>query len=270
MALRNTLLIAALVAGVAIIVFMYVRRGMSDLQGQIDDIETVLAAMPPELTSGQLASLPPGWSQPQPHPSQLTGGAQLQPAMPTPPLAEPVSVPVQEEGGAWVPDEALEAGEPGIGPADGLPEYSLDDEFGIATLSEPGVYESGVVQLTVHPAGSELSGNEIEVIDLAASGAGEAVESPATTITDADLEAETEVGEEAEAEVVRDDDAEDDRAASPEPPESPPVGDEFDRLTLPELKARLKATQPGMTGIARMKRAEVLDRLRSIPEEAAN
>ena len=46
----------------------------------------------------------------------------------------------------------------------------------------------------------------------------------------------------------------------------PQAGDEFDILTLPELKARLKATQPHVKAIGRMKRAEVLDRLRSNPE----
>ncbi len=257
MALRNTLLIAALVAGVAIIVLMYVRRGMGDLQGQIDDIETVLAAMPPELTSGQLASRPPEWNQPQMMPTQPY------PAVPTPvPRAEPASNSALQEGGdgVWVPDDALE--EPEVLATDGMPEYSLTDEFGVATLSEPGVYESGVVQLTVHPAGSDVAGDEIEEVEL--DWPETAVESPATTITDADVE------------VIRDDDEEealpeeDVGAVSPEPPESPSIGDEFDRLTLPELKARLKATQPSMTGIARMKRAEVLDRLRSMPEAAAN
>jgi len=250
MALRNTLLIAALIAGLAIIVMIYVRRGFGDLQGQIDDIETVLAAMPPELTSGQLTALPAAWSQP-----------------PTTTLVHQPSAPEYSQTGgqvlddgddeAWMPDEEYEPYEdPTAESAGDMPEYSLTDEFGVATLSEPGVYESGVVQLTVHPAGAELASDDmVEVID---------VESPAAQPG----EQETELPEAVHAgdlEIENVDIKE--IAPSPEPPRT---GDELNMLTLPELKARLKAIQPDMRGIARMKRAEVLDRLRSVPVEEAN
>jgi len=271
MALRNALLIAALVTGIAIIAMMYVRRGLCDIQGQIDAIETVLAEMPPELTSGE---------------QDWAGGSGTYPA----PVAADASFGSEASGGGaaggdgevgglgdggdaggdggdatFAPDEALEytitsADDAAAAPhglrMEDITEYLVDDEFGVATLSEPGVYESGVVQIDVLPAGQEQKGSIVEVIDL----------------TDNE-------GEDAEAEHDTDgvdggDEDSEDAAASPEVPDAlapppPPPGDEFDILTLPELKARLKATQPGTRGIARMKRAEVLSQLRAMPGESS-
>lgn len=255
---RNSLLIGALIAGVAIIVVMYVRRGMSDLQGQIDDIETVLAAMPPALTSGQFNLA-----------SEYSGA---QPAGPMA-VAEPqyaAEAPSYDMDGGFAQefDESIEGSEGD--------EYSLDDtNVGVANLVEPGVYQSGVVELHVTAADEgmpEMSYAAIEEIDETVSVNPGAIDGPIVDngpSDDSDKE---------EGEVSADNDAvnaviedaieyEEDTTAevSSEQVEASPVGDEFDILTLPELKARLKATQPEAKGIARMKRAEVLDRLRSAP-----
>jgi hypothetical protein len=254
MAIRGSAIavgIAMLIA-VVFIGMMYVRRVFVDLQGQIDDIETVLAAMPPELTSGQpLAYPPPLAAAPQQY-SQEDDGMQ-----------EGGGVGV---GGEFVPDEELEGEDAGedyrgseaeepIQTYDAMPEYSIDD-IGVATLSEPGIYEAGVVQLTVLPAGNE---HAIEVEELG--GGDESV-------------TEEESGGEGGDEGDGDEAGDAEMALSPEPVEeredSPVAGDEFDMLTLPELKARLKGVQPDTRGIARMKRAEVLDRLRSMPTEETN
>ena len=163
-------------------------------------------------------------------------------------------------------------------------EYSLDESnLGVASLVEPGVYQSGVVELTVladadgdegdqstHTVIEEVADDEEleaptdgsdneeadDITDAAVSAVLEATAenlAPASTSASTDLTPLADVGEEA---VV-------DNESQP--------GDEFDILTLPELKARLKATQPHVKAIGRMKRAEVLDRLRSNPEvEDAN
>lgn len=245
MALRNTLLLAAIVIGVAVLTVMYVRRGLSDLQGQIDDIETVLSeTLPPELTSGQHAWQGGG---------EQTLGGPGDPAAPSLPAAPEYYAPGDSDP-AFVPDESLEDVPPlgsisAIGVPEGgeigldedqhhIPEYSLSDEFGVATLSEPGVYESGVVQISVLPTGEDAAAD-----------------------TDED-----ELSDGTEAAEASGDDGEGDDDDT-ESPDSPPPSDEFDRLTLPQLKARLKATQPELRGIARMKRAQVLEQLRSATVE---
>ena len=249
MGLRNTILISALVAGLAVVVILYIRRGFNDLQGQIDDIETMLAGMPPELTSGQ--------------PGEYAGPGAYPHAQPP---GSPGSTAVQLGGGDpdFSPDETLEEvdendyedytteGDYGLEGLDGgVLEYSLPHQemASIATLSEPGVYETGVAQITVLPAGADQVGADIEGI--------EEIEDDTVAPSEAeDAEDVEEVQDSAELE-----------ESSHEGSPSPPPGDEFDVLTLPQLKARLKAIQPDMRGIARMKRAEVLDRLRSLPIE---
>ena len=265
---RNSLLIGALIAAVAILVLMYIRRGLSDLQGQIDDIETVLAAMPPALTSGQFNTAS-AFINPM-----MDGGA----VAPQGAGADAGPVPASSENDSYAMSEQEEEEDleydnymPQVPAAD---EYSLDDSnLGVASLVEPGVYQSGVVELTVladtdgdagvastHAVIEDVTdeveldaptdGSDNEEGDDAAVSAvleattAESVATPALT----DLTPLAEVGEEANLE-----------------PQSQ-AGDEFDILTLPELKARLKATQPHVKAIGRMKRAEVLDRLRSNPE----
>ena len=275
---RNSLLIGALIAAVAILVLMYIRRGLSDLQGQIDDIETVLAAMPPALTSGQFNAAS-AFINPV-----MEGGA----VAPQGASIDAGALQAPTENGSYAISEQEEEEEleydnymPQVPAAD---EYSLDESnLGVASLVEPGVYQSGVVELTVltdadgeegvqstHTVIEEVADDEQleaptdgsdneeadDITDAAVSAVLEATAenlAPASTTAPTDLTPLADVGEEA---VVGN--------------ESQP-GDEFDILTLPELKARLKATQPHVKAIGRMKRAEVLDRLRSNPEvEDAN
>lgn len=267
---RNSLLIGALIAAVAILVLMYIRRGLSDLQGQIDDIETVLAAMPPALTSGQFNAAN-AFINPM-----MDGGAVDVAPQGAGADAGPVPASSQNDSYAMSEQEEEEDLEydnymPQVPAAD---EYSLDESnLGVASLVEPGVYQSGVVELTVladtdaeagvastHAVIEDVTdeveldaptdGSDNEEGDDAAVSAvleattAESVATPALT----DPTPLAEVGEEANLEL------------------QPQAGDEFDILTLPELKARLKATQPHVKAIGRMKRAEVLDRLRSNPE----
>jgi hypothetical protein len=267
---RNSLLIGALIAAVAILVLVYIRRGLSDLQGQIDDIETVLAAMPPALTSGQF-NADNAFINPM-----MDGGAAAPHGAVADANAGHVQLSTENDSYAMSEQEDEEDLEydnymPQVPAAD---EYSLDESnLGVASLVEPGVYQSGVVELTVladndgdagvtsnHAVIEEVSdeveldsptdGSDNEEGDEAAISAvieattAESAAAPAPT----DLTPLADVGEEA---VV---------GAESE------AGDEFDILTLPELKARLKATQPQVKAIGRMKRAEVLDRLRSNPE----
>lgn len=274
---RNSLLIGALVAGVAILVLMYVRRGLSDLQGQIDDIETVLAAMPPALTSGQFSVTNAfvghnGGTEVPPVGGQLSSVGISQAGN------QPTYTPSEQEE----EEEEMEYDSPLLPTAhpDSIfptaPEYSLDDtNLGVASLVEPGIYQSGVVELTV------LTANE---------------GSPADSPTGATVEEVEEDGDYEEGPTERSDNEDTEEApdsaisaviAAAEAPEhgnqppatpladvsdmttvgnEPQTGDEFDILTLPELKARLKVTQPHVKAIGRMKRAEVLDRLRSSPE----
>ena len=267
MSYRNIILMGVLVLGVAIVVLLYVRRGFSDLQGQIDDIETMLASMPPALTSGAWAG---------------SGGGM--PAPPLDPLAsaqspEPATEYNLDDDGEGMDDddeqvETLIETE--------LPEYDLTgiEPMGIATLSEPGLYEAGGVQLEVTPvgagegseydAGFEVS--ELEpVTDIVQEGEevseDDALDLADAEVADADTEAEAEEGAEEGAEEEAEEEAEE--FAGPEEPEEPAAEeDEYSRLTLPELKARLKVVQPETKGLARLKRAEVLDRLRSGPVEA--
>ena len=274
---RNSLLIGALIAAVAILVLMYIRRGLSDLQGQIDDIETVLAAMPPALTSGQFNA-----ANAFINPVMDGGALAPQDATPIEPSSAHDSYVMSEEEEEeddleydnYMPQPQAQAPAPD--------EYSLDESnLGVASLVEPGIYQSGVVELTVlaetdgdtgiqstHTVIEEVAddsvldaptdGSDNEEADDATDGAVLAVleaTSPESAAAPAltDLTPLANVGEE---EVLG---------------EQPQVGDEFDILTLPELKARLKATQPHVKAIGRMKRAEVLDRLRSNPKvEDAN
>lgn len=271
---RNSLLIGALIAAVAILVLMYIRRGLSDLQGQIDDIETVLAAMPPALTSGQfnaanafinpmmdggaVAVAPQGAAA---NAGASAGASQLS--------AENESYAMSEQEG----EEDLEYDNymPQVPAAD---EYSLDESnLGVASLVEPGVYQSGVVELTVladtdAEAGVASTHAVIEdvtdEVELDAPTDGSDNEEADDAAVSAVLEATT--AESVTTPALTDPTplAEVSEEANLEP--QPQAGDEFDILTLPELKARLKATQPHVKAIGRMKRAEVLDRLRSNPE----
>jgi len=265
MGYRNIILIGALVLGIAIMVMMYVRQGFVDLQGQIDDIETVLASMPPALTSGAWAG--------------AAGGGIGAPTS-TPPAPQPSEPPTEyynldtdaEDDDALAgygeePDDEEERVETLI--ETDMPEFDLTgaEVTGIATLSEPGYYEAGGVQLEVTPIGSsedveydaDFEVSELE--PLAGVQEGEGVEGAAEDGADEIAEdgaEDVEGAEGVEAAEPTDDSAEE----LPEEESSPEV-DEFAQLTLPELKARLKVLQPETKGLARLKRAEVLDRLRS-------
>ncbi len=266
MGLRNTLLIGALIAGLMAIVILYVRRGFNDLQGQIDAIETMLASLPPELTSGD----PGEYSHPTAHPHPLASSAQ--------PVAGGGSIPDP----AFAPDEEPEGVDeneytdyndydatPHYADEPDIPEYTLSGGIeSVATLSEPGVYETGVTQITVLPAGAD---QDIE-LELGDSPVGDEHAENDHESERGEVEGEENDGADGveddgadDVEGYGDEPVEDDAESSPSPP--PPPGDEFNMLTLPQLKARLKAVQPDMRGIARMKRAEVLDRLRSLPVE---
>jgi len=272
---RNSLLIGALIAAVAILVLMYIRRGLSDLQGQIDDIETVLAAMPPALTSGQFHA-----ANAFINPVMDGGAVAPQDATPIEASSAHDSYVMSEEEEE---EDDLEYDNYMPQPhAPALDEYSLDESnLGVASLVEPGVYQSGVVELTVQAETNDDTG----------------IQSTHTVIeevaNDTDLDAPTDGSDNEEADDTTDgavsavlEATTVESAVAPEPTDLTPlanvgeeadmgsqsqVGDEFDILTLPELKARLKATQPDVKAIGRMKRAEVLDRLRSNPEvEDAN
>jgi hypothetical protein len=264
MGLRNTLLIGALIAGLMAIVILYVRRGFNDLQGQIDAIETMLASLPPELTSGDPLEYP----HPTSHLPPLASGGSLQPAAVGDDGPDPDFAPDEEPEGVDA-NEYTDYGDydatPHYADEPDIPEYTLSGGIeSVATLSEPGVYETGVTQITVLPAGADQD-MELEHSD-------DASEDERSEDDHASERGEDE-GEEADggADGVEDDGADGDGDEPVEDdaeslPPTPP-GDEFNILTLPQLKARLKAVQPDMRGIARMKRAEVLDRLRSLPVE---
>ena len=265
MGYRNIILIGALVLGIAIMVMMYVRQGFVDLQGQIDDIETVLASMPPALTSGAWAGAAGGG----------IGAPTSTPSAPQPsePPTEYYNLDTDAEdddalaGYGEEPDDEEERVETLI--ETDMPEFDLTgaEVTGIATLSEPGYYEAGGVQLEVTPIGSsedveydaDFEVSELE--PLAGVQEGEGVEGAAEDGADEIAEdgaEDVEGAEGVEAAEPTDDSAEE----LPEEESSPEV-DEFAQLTLPELKARLKVLQPETKGLARLKRAEVLDRLRS-------
>ena len=267
---RNSLLIGALIAAVAILVLVYIRRGLSDLQGQIDDIETVLAAMPPALTSGQFNTAN-AFINPM-----MDGGA----AAPHDAVADAnaghVQLSTENDSYAMSEQEDEEDLEydnymPQVPAAD---EYSLDESnLGVASLVEPGVYQSGVVELTVladNDGETGVTSNHAVIEEVS-----DEVELDAPTDG-----SDNEEGDEAAISAVIEATTTE-SAAAPAPTDLTPLadvgeeavvgaesqaGDEFDVLTLPELKARLKATQPQVKAIGRMKRAEVLDRLRSNPE----
>lgn len=280
---RNSLLIGALVAGVAILVLMYVRRGLSDLQGQIDDIETVLAAMPPALTSGQFSMANAFVGQ-----GGGAGAAELGGQLPTGTVVPTgqelgaISQPGYAQSEQEEEEEEMEYDSALLSTAhpDSIfppaPEYSLDDtNLGVASLVEPGIYQSGVVELTVltddggnagnatsrltveevdeesDPVDAPTDGSDNEDAEDAPGSAVGAILEAAATLDLAAQPATTPLAEVGEVAAAGDE---------------PRPGDEFDILTLPELKARLKATQPLVKAIGRMKRAEVLDRLRSNPE----
>ena len=279
---RNSLLIGALVAGVAILVLMYVRRGLSDLQGQIDDIETVLAAMPPALTSGQFnmanAFVGQGGGAGA---AELGGQLPSGTVVPTGQELGQINQPGYAQSEQEEEEEELEydnymPSAQGDGSFKDATEYSLDDtNLGVASLVEPGIYQSGVVELTVLTddggnAGNATSRLTVEEVDEES----DPVDAPTDGSDNEDAEDApgSAVGAILEAAATLD------IAAQPATPplaeagevaaagDEPRPGDEFDILTLPELKARLKATQPLVKAIGRMKRAEVLDRLRSNPE----
>jgi len=275
MGYRNIILIGALVLGIAIVVLMYVRRGFNDIQEQIDAIETVLAGMPPTLTSGAWAGAAQG------------GGA------PVPPPAAPV--PTEEEPAEYYNlDEDVEDNDEEelietLIDTD-MSEYDLsgNETTGIATLSEPGYYEAGGMYLTVTPVGSgeedehdtRFVVSELEPLtgmlppsmqeedeDGLGLGAVSTTESDGESDGDAEADTEDNVASEEEAGVGADTTEAvgvvmDDTAVKSADEEADEV-DEFAQMTLPELKARLKVLQPETKGLARLKRAEVLDRLRS-------
>lgn len=264
MGYRNIILVGALVLGIAIMVMMYVRRGFVDLQGQIDDIETVLASMPPALTSGAWAGAAgggigaPASTPPAPQASEQPPAEyyNLEDDPEGEELAGYEDVPYDDEDEEERVETLSETG---------MPEFDLSgaEVTGIATLSEPGFYEAGGMQLEVTPVGFEVS----ELEPLAGVSAGvqeeevsEVVDAGAAAEPEAEAEEET-----TEATAPADEDAD----ALPEEEPSPEI-DEFAQLTLPELKARLKVVQPETKGLARLKRAEVLDRLRSIASVEAD
>lgn len=272
MGYRNIILIGALVLGIAIMVMMYVRRGFIDLQEQIDAIETVLASMPPALTSGAWAGAAQG------------GGA------PIPPPAAPV--PTEEEPVDYYNlDEDVDDGDEDDERIETLietdmPEYDLSgsETTGIATLSEPGYYEAGGIHLTITPVGSgedpendtRFEVSELEPLAGVLSpstqkedGGELGSEAMSTPEFDDDTKADAEDNVDIKTEAGVDADtnqavnvAIDDTAVETADEEASEV-DEFAQMTLPELKARLKIVQPETKGLARLKRAEVVDRLRS-------
>lgn len=275
---RNIILVGALVLGIAVVVMMYVRRGFIDLQEQIDAIETVLASMPPSLTSGTWAGAA-GGGVVAPPPSTV---------MPTEEPTEHHNLDDDIDDGAMngfdeesdneEDDEHIET----MIETD-MPEYDLSgtETTGIATLSEPGYYEAGGIQLTVTPMDdTEESENdpEFEVSELEPL-AGvlshdmqeEEDESGASKMSTPATESDAEMGVDADVETNPNVDADmfeagrdgADETAKDSSNEVVPEADEYAQMTLPELKARLKAVQPETKGLARLKRAEVLDRLRS-------
>jgi hypothetical protein len=270
MGLRNTLIVGALFVGLVAIIILYVRRGFNDLQGQIDAIETMLASLPPELTSGD----PSEYAHPTYHPPPLASSVQLV-AGGGEDAPDPAFAPDEEPEGVDENDYTDYGDYDATRDYDATPHYADETEIpeydlyggsaGVATLSEPGVYETGVTQITVLPAGAD---QDIE-LELGDSPDGD--EDPEDEHESERGEDEGEENDGADgiegdgADGDGDEPVEDDAESSALPP--PPPGDELNMLTLPQLKARLKAVQPDMRGIARMKRAEVLDRLRSLPVE---
>lgn len=260
MGYRNIILVGALILGIAIMVMMYVRRGFVDLQGQIDDIETVLASMPPALTSGAWAG--------------AAGGGIGVPSS-TPPAPQPSEPPAEYYNLEEDPEDDGLAGYEDVLYDDedeeervetisdtGMPEFDLSgaEVTGIATLSEPGLYEAGGVQLEVTPVDFEVS--ELEPLAGVSAGVQEEEEGDDDDDDGAEPEAEAPEDETTGRDVTAEP-AEEDADELPEEEPSPEL-DEFAQLTLPELKARLKVLQPETKGLARLKRAEVMDRLRSI------
>lgn len=254
MGYRNIILVGALVLGIAIMVMMYVRRGFVDLQGQIDDIETVLASMPPALTSGAWAG---------------AAGGGIETPSSTPPAPQPSEPPAEyynleedpDDDGLAEYDEDDEDEEERVEtlPDTGIPEFDLSgaEVTGIATLSEPGFYEAGGVQLEVTPVGFEVS--ELEPL----AGVSASVQEEEDEGASASAKPEAEAAEEETAGAVITIEPAEENADELSEEEPSLEVDEFAQLTLPELKARLKVLQPETKGLARLKRAEVLDRLRS-------
>ena len=281
MSYRNLILMGALVLGIAIMVIMYVRRGFVDLQGQIDDIETVLASMPPALTSG-------AWSG--------TAGEGIGASLSTPPTLQPSESPTKYynldediegnkmdgygEGSDNDDDEEEEEEEERVETLieNEMPLFDLSgaEVTGIATLSEPGYYEAGGMQLEVIPIGAgegddydinfELS--ELEPLaGVQEGGKGEDVDEvvavdpkPEAKVVEKAVNADEPVDKDIEELHDEDSSLEIDESSELDESSEP---DEFSQLTLPELKARLKVLQPETKGLARLKRAEVLDRIRS-------
>jgi hypothetical protein len=259
MSYRNIILIGALVLGIAIVVLMYVRRGFLDLQGQIDDIETVLASMPPALTSGVWAG--------------AAGGGIGEPSSKPPETSEPPAeyYNLDEDIGNDDflnnddEDEQVET----LSETD-MAEFDLSgaEVTGIATLSEPGYYDAGSVHLEVTPIHFvEGDKNEIsfEVSELAPlAGMNVGVQEGADNNDD-----DTSVNEPV-IDVLRVEENEEETFESVDDGDELPTEgsaselDEYAQVTLPELKARLKAILPETKGLARLKRAEVIERLRSV------
>lgn len=275
MGLRNTLLIGALIVGLLAIVIIFVRRGFNDLQGQVDAIETMLSNMPPELTSGDSLEYP----QPTTNhlaPTMTGGGNDPNPTFTPDDELEEVDENdyIDYDDAPQYRDESPDRDESLDRDEYTIPEYTLSGTIdSIATLSEPGIYETGVTHITVLPAGEDIDMKlDIETDNDETEDEGEEAEG-AETDEDEGAEDEDEgAGAEDEDEGAEDekqypDILNDDWDDNTIDVSASPLSDEFNMLTLPQLKARLKAVQPDMRGIARMKRAEVMDRLRSLPAE---
>lgn len=261
MGYRNIILIGALVLGIAVVVLMYVRRGFIDLQEQIDAIETVLASMPPALTSGAWAGA-------------AGGGVEAPPPSTLAPTEEPTEYYNLDDDGDMDGFEEVPADEDDDERIETLietdmPEYDLSETetTGIATLSEPGYYEAGGMQLTVTPMGADEKSKheaDFEVSELEPL-AGVQPLSMQEEDDESDMGAAStpESGDDADADTIEAVGDAANETVEDSPDEEVSEADEFAQMTLPELKARLKVVQPETKGLARMKRAEVLDRLRS-------